>query len=48
MRAKGVVFEEYDTPSLKTENGIATLEGVGKGAWFKDDDGNMIGVIQRS
>jgi catechol 2,3-dioxygenase-like lactoylglutathione lyase family enzyme len=47
MRAKGVVFEEYDTPSLKTENGIATLEGVGKGAWFKDDDGNMIGVLQR-
>ncbi len=35
-------------PGLKTENGIATLEGAGKGAWFKDDDGNMIGLIGRS
>jgi len=34
-------------PGLKTENGIATLEGTVKGAWFKDDDGNIIGVFQR-
>jgi catechol 2,3-dioxygenase-like lactoylglutathione lyase family enzyme len=47
LRAKGVAFEEYDFPGLKTENGIATTEG-GKGAWFKDDDGNIIGVFQRS
>jgi catechol 2,3-dioxygenase-like lactoylglutathione lyase family enzyme len=48
LRAKGVVFEEYDMPGLKTENGIATLEGVQKAAWFKDDDGNIIGVFERS
>jgi catechol 2,3-dioxygenase-like lactoylglutathione lyase family enzyme len=48
MRAKGVVFEEYDTPNLKTVNGIATLEGLGRGSWFKDPDGNFIGVIQRT
>src|SRR4051794_4059737 len=27
LRGKGVTFEEYDFPGLKTENGIATLEG---------------------
>ena len=47
LQGAGVAFEEYDFPGLKTENGIATTEG-GKGAWFKDDDGNIIGVFQRS
>jgi catechol 2,3-dioxygenase-like lactoylglutathione lyase family enzyme len=45
LRAQGVAFEEYDFPRLKTENGIATTEG-GKGAWFKDEDENLIGVFQ--
>ena len=27
LRGKGVTFEEYDMPGLKTENGIAELEG---------------------
>ena len=47
LRAKGVTFEDYDFPGLKTENGIATTEG-GKAAWFKDEDGNIIGVFQRN
>jgi catechol 2,3-dioxygenase-like lactoylglutathione lyase family enzyme len=47
LRAKGVAFEDYDFPGLKTENGIATT-GSGKGAWFKDEDGNIIGVFQRN
>jgi predicted enzyme related to lactoylglutathione lyase len=45
LKDKGVVFEEYDFPQLKTEGGIATLPS-GRAAWFKDSEGNMIGVFQ--
>ncbi len=38
---KGVVFEEYDLPQIKTENGIATF-GREKAAWFKDSEGNIL------
>ncbi|MGN7202409.1 VOC family protein [Arthrobacter sp. SAFR-044] len=44
LRARGVVFEEYDMPGLKTENGIATMEGVGQGAWFLDSEGNILNI----
>lgn len=43
LRERGVVFEEYDFPGLKTEDGIATLGPV-RAAWFKDPDGNIIAV----
>jgi predicted enzyme related to lactoylglutathione lyase len=46
LRARGVVFEEYDMPGLKTENGIATGGGA-KTAWFKDTEGNILAVSQR-
>ena len=45
LKAKGVVFEEYDMPGLKTVNSIATM-GSMKGAWFKDTEGNILGVSQ--
>ena len=41
LKAKGVKFEEYDTPGLKTVDGIASIGG-GKLAWFKDSEGNLI------
>ena len=41
LKAKGVKFEEYDTPGLKTVNGIADLDGS-KLAWFKDSEGNLL------
>jgi len=37
LQAKGVRFEEYDFPGLKTVNGIATRDGE-KAAWFKDTE----------
>jgi catechol 2,3-dioxygenase-like lactoylglutathione lyase family enzyme len=43
LRERGVVFEEYETP--KTEGGIGRV-GAGRAAWFKDPDGNLIGVLQ--
>lgn len=45
LRSRGVEFQEYDTPQLKTENGIANTGPV-RAAWFKDSEGNVLGVIQ--
>jgi catechol 2,3-dioxygenase-like lactoylglutathione lyase family enzyme len=53
LRARGVVFEEYDFPGLRTVDGIADIEGnypskgTGeRGAWFRDSEGNMLGLGQ--
>ncbi|MET3448989.1 VOC family protein [Ralstonia sp. 1138] len=54
LRQRGVTFEEYDFPGLKTVNGIARIEGnypskagAGeKGAWFRDSEGNLLGIGQ--
>ena len=45
LRDNGVKFEEYDFPGLKTENGVAEIDG-GRGGWFKDPEGNLIAVFQ--
>lgn len=45
LRARGIVFEEYDFPGLKTVGGIATLR-TEKAAWFKDTEGNILAVSQ--
>jgi len=47
MRAAGVVFEDYDFPGLKTVDGIAEIQGE-RAAWFKDPDGNILAIGQRS
>ena len=46
LKARGVVFEEYDFPGLKMVNSIATGGGA-KTAWFKDTEGNILAVSQR-
>lgn len=43
LRARGVTFEEYEAP--KTVDGIAPMP-AGRAAWFKDPDGNLIGLIE--
>lgn len=45
LRAKGVSFEEYDLPGLKTVNGLAEFGPV-KNAWAKDSEGNILGFVQ--
>ena len=48
LSAKGITFEQYDLPGLKTdERGIADAGNV-KGAWFKDPDGNILNVGQQT
>jgi predicted enzyme related to lactoylglutathione lyase len=46
LKARGVVFEEYDMPGIKMKNSIATGGGA-KTAWFKDTEGNILAVSQR-
>lgn len=46
LKARGVVFEEYDTPGFKTVNNIATGGGA-KTAWFTDTEGNILAISQR-
>jgi catechol 2,3-dioxygenase-like lactoylglutathione lyase family enzyme len=45
LRERGVVFDEYDTPDVKTVGGIATF-GTTKVAWFKDSEGNVHSIAQ--
>ena len=45
LKAKRVVFEEYDLPDIKTKGGIA-YAGDGKAAWFKDPEGNILALIE--
>src|SRR5262245_27554687 len=45
LQARGVTFEEYDLPDMKTRDGIATAGGA-KAAWFKDTEGNILALIQ--
>jgi catechol 2,3-dioxygenase-like lactoylglutathione lyase family enzyme len=47
LKSRGVVFEEYDLPNLKTVDSIATGPS-GRSAWFKDSEGNMLGLVQWS
>jgi len=47
LRSRGVTFEDYDFPGLKTENGVAEYDG-GRGAWFKDSEGNILAVGETS
>ncbi|MBK5111469.1 MAG: VOC family protein [Thermoleophilia bacterium] len=43
--AAGVEFEQYDTEEITTDGrGIATI-GDARAAWFKDPDGNILGLI---
>ena len=54
LKARGVVFEEVDVPGLRTVGGIADIEGNypskgargERGAWFRDSEGNMLGIGQ--
>ncbi|GAA2217735.1 VOC family protein [Micromonospora olivasterospora] len=45
LRGRGVTFENYDLPGLKTVNGVAEFPTM-RGAWFKDSEGNILGVSQ--
>jgi predicted enzyme related to lactoylglutathione lyase len=43
LSARGVTFEDYDFPGLKTVAKVCIL-GSEKAAWFKDTEGNVLCV----
>jgi catechol-2,3-dioxygenase len=45
LKSRGIEFENYDYPNLKTVEGIADL-GYARAAWFKDSEGNLLGIAQ--
>jgi catechol 2,3-dioxygenase-like lactoylglutathione lyase family enzyme len=44
LKAKGVSFEHYDLPGMTREGDVHVAGGM-KGAWFKDPDGNIHGIV---
>ena len=46
LKAKGVQFEVYDMPGVRWDGEIASMEGLGRAAWFKDSEGNILCVDQ--
>ena len=45
LRARGVQIEDYDTPGLTTEDGIADI-GFAWAAWIIDPAANTLGILQ--
>jgi catechol 2,3-dioxygenase-like lactoylglutathione lyase family enzyme len=43
LRARGVPFDDYDLPELKTSGGVATV-GDHHFAWFRDPESNLLGI----
>ena len=46
LKAKGVTFETYDMPGVRWDGEIASMEGMGRAAWFKDSEGNTMCLDQ--
>jgi catechol-2,3-dioxygenase len=45
LRSRDVEIQEYDTPDLKTADGVADL-GFALAAWIVDPHGNALGILQ--
>jgi hypothetical protein len=43
LRKRGVRFQKYDLPGVKTVRGVAVM-GEHRGAWIEDPAGNVIGL----
>jgi catechol 2,3-dioxygenase-like lactoylglutathione lyase family enzyme len=54
LKRRGVVFEDVDLPGLRTTSGVAEVEGnypskggkAERAAWFRDSEGNLLGLGQ--
>ena len=51
LAAQGVEFDDVDAPGLRTVGKIADVDGnypskgtAERGAWFRDCEGNLIGI----
>ena len=46
LQARGVVFEVYDMPGVQWDGEIASLPGLGRAAWFRDSENNIMCIDQ--
>jgi predicted enzyme related to lactoylglutathione lyase len=42
LKTKGVTFERYDLPGVEWNDDVASMAGMGKAAWFKDSEENIL------
>lgn len=42
LKTRGVVFERYDMPGVEWTNDVASMGDMGKAAWFKDSEDNIL------
>ena len=45
LEGRGVHFEDYDLPGLRTVDHVVTADGM-KAAWFTDSEGNVLCLHQ--
>jgi len=45
LKTRGVSFESYDMPGFDAVTSISTT-GLLRAAWFRDPEGNLIGLVQ--
>jgi predicted enzyme related to lactoylglutathione lyase len=46
LKAKGVTFETYDMPGVQWDGEIASMGDMGRAAWFRDSEGNIMCIDQ--
>ena len=46
LSSKGIRFEVYDMPGVTWDGEIASLGSMGRAAWFKDSEGNIMCIDQ--
>jgi predicted enzyme related to lactoylglutathione lyase len=42
LKSKGVAFEHYDMPGVAWDSDVANINGMGKAAWFRDSENNIL------
>jgi predicted enzyme related to lactoylglutathione lyase len=42
LKGRGVAFEHYDLPGVEWDDDVASMGDMGKAAWFKDSENNIL------
>jgi catechol 2,3-dioxygenase-like lactoylglutathione lyase family enzyme len=48
LASRGVIFERYDQPGIKTDSRGVFDAGAFRAAWVEDPDGNTLALTERS
>jgi hypothetical protein len=42
LKSQGLAFEHYDLPGVTWDGDVASIPEMGRAAWFKDSEGNIL------